>query len=147
MDYAVHPEYTFVTAAERLTAYIDGHPNGRRLLLSVSGDQIEMVTHLPTINDLFIGPGEGMPDLAGKLIQYRPGWYACWNQLDEGALEDLHTIGSVEQVAQFHVFDDPERDVLVLFKVHLWKDGLVRDEGDEDLTHPFAEDQIRIPMQ
>jgi len=27
-NFAAHPEYTLVTAAERLTRYVDRHPNG-----------------------------------------------------------------------------------------------------------------------
>ena len=43
LRYAMHPEYTFVNAAEQLTHYIDTHPNGKRLLpLSISGDQISL---------------------------------------------------------------------------------------------------------
>lgn len=33
-----HPGYTFVNAAEALTHYIDAHPNGKRLLVSNSGE-------------------------------------------------------------------------------------------------------------
>ena len=53
LSYAAHPEYTFVSAARELTSYIDKHPNGNRLLVSVSGDEITLVTHLPTLCDDF----------------------------------------------------------------------------------------------
>jgi len=33
----------------------------------------------------------GTEDLAPKLAAYQPGWYASWNDLDPGTLEDLHT--------------------------------------------------------
>jgi hypothetical protein len=72
LDYALHPEYTFVNAAERLTRYIDEHPNGKRLLVSVSGDEITLVTHLPALNDLFTSPSGPMPDLATKLAIISP---------------------------------------------------------------------------
>ena len=52
----LHPEYTFVNAAERLTNYIDTHPNGNRLLVSISGDQIALITHLPALCDDFGTP-------------------------------------------------------------------------------------------
>jgi hypothetical protein len=147
LDYVLHPEYTFVQAARGLTRYIDEHPNGNRLLLAVSGDEIELVTHLPTINDLFTGADPSIPDLATKLAVYRPGWYACWNVMDQGAIEDLHSMGWVEQVASFHAYDDPTRDVLVLFKLHPWPDGRVRDPGDEDLHVRLPEDRFEIPLQ
>jgi hypothetical protein len=147
VNYAAHPEYTFVDAAERLTRYIDEHPNGKRLLVSVSGDQMTLVTHLPAINDLFVGPSPDMSDLATKLAYYQPGWFATWNYLDLGTLEDLHSRYSVEQVASFRVFDDPDRDMLVLFKLHPWPGGQVRDAADENLHRPFPEDKFNIPLE
>ena len=108
-----HPDYTWITAARRLTNYIDRHPYGNRLLLSVSGDNITLATHLPAICDDF-----GTWDLAKRIHNYQPGWYAAWNELDPGTLEDLHTQYSLERVARFHAFDDPDRDVLILYKLH-----------------------------
>jgi hypothetical protein len=45
--YATHPEYTFVDAAQQLARYIDEHPNGKRILVSISGDQIALVAPFP----------------------------------------------------------------------------------------------------
>ncbi len=142
VSYAAHPEYTFVDAAQRLTRYIDEHPNGKRLLTSISGDQITLVTQLPTLCDDF-----GTQDLASKLAAYQPGWYATWNDLDPGTLEDLHTRYSLEQVASFPAFDDSERNVLVLFKLHPLPYGQVRDSGVEDLQIPLPEDKIDISVE
>jgi hypothetical protein len=147
LNFAVHPEYTFVDAAERITRYIDQHPNGNRLLLSVSGDDITLITHLPAINDLFVAPTPAMTDLAGKLGYYRPGWYAAWNNIDKGAIEDLHTHYSVEQVASFRAFDNPDRDVLVLFKLHPLSGGRVYDPADQNLQIRFPEDKFDVPLQ
>jgi hypothetical protein len=108
-----HPEYTWITAARRLTDYIDRHPYRNRLLLSVSGDNITLITHLPAICDDF-----GTWDLAKRIHSYKPGWYAAWNELDPGTLEDLHTQYSLERVASFQAFDDPDRNVLILYKLH-----------------------------
>ena len=147
LDYATHPEYTFVEAAQRLTRYIDEHPNGNRLLLSVSGDEITLVSHLPSINDLFVGPSAEMPDLARKVGYYKPGWYATWNTLDPGMLEDIHSHDSVEQVASFRAYDDGTRNVLVLFKLHPWPGGRVLDPADQPLGRPFPEDRFDIPLR
>jgi hypothetical protein len=149
LDYALHPEYSFVNAAERLTRYIGEHPNGNPMLVSVSGDEIMLVTHQPALDDLFTSPTPvlALPDLASKLAYYRPGWYACWNQLDRGALEDLHSRYSVEQVASFRAFDDSNRNVLVLFKLHPWPAGEVYDPADENLQVRFPEDKFDIPLQ
>ncbi len=147
LNYAAHPEYSFVDAAQRLTRYIDQHSNGNRLLLCVSGDQITLVTHLPTINDLFVSPSPAIPDLAAKVGYYQPGWYAAWNTLDPGMLEDIHSHFSVEQVASFRAFDDPHRNLLVLFKLHPWPGGQVYDPADENLRIRFPEDKFAIPLQ
>ena len=147
LDYATHPEYTFVEAAQRLARYIDEHPNGNRLLLCVSGDEVTLASHLPTINDLFVGPSADMPDLAAKVGYYRPGWYATWNTLDPGMLEDIHSHDSVEQVASFRAYDDRTRNVLVLFKLHPWSGGRVFDPADEHLNVRFPEDKFDIPLK
>ena len=142
VNYAAHPEYTFVDAAQRLTRYIDEHPNGKRLMVSISGDQITLVTHLPTLCDDF-----GTQELPSKLAEYQPGWWAAWNDIDPGTLEDLHTRYSLEQVARFRAFDDPERNVLVLFKLHPLPGGRVRDFGIENMQVPLPGDKIEIPIQ
>lgn len=143
IDYVLHPQYTFVNAAQALTRYIDAHPNGRRMLVSVSGDQIMLATHLPALCDDF-----GTVDLPEKLGMYQPGWFASWNDLDPGTLQDLHTRYSIEQVASFPAFDDRERNVLVLFKLHPLPNGAVREiDGGEDLKQPLPDDKIDLMIE
>lgn len=117
IHYALHPQYTFTNAAAALTRYIDAHPNGHRLLVSASGDEIMLTTHLPALCDDW-GTPDGTENLPGKLAEYQPGWYAAWNDLDPENLQDLHTRYSLEQVASFPAYDDPNRNVLLLFKLH-----------------------------
>jgi 4-amino-4-deoxy-L-arabinose transferase-like glycosyltransferase len=142
VGFAMHPEYTLVSAAQRLTRYIDQHPNGKRLLLSISGDEITMITDLPTICDDF-----GTQDLVSKLKVYKPGWFATWNDLDPGTLEDLHHQYSLEQVASFHAFDHPDRNVLVLFKLHPLTNGQLHDGEARNLQVALPVDKIDIPIQ
>jgi hypothetical protein len=142
LNYASHPEYTLVDAAQRLTRYVDTHPNGNRLLLSISGDQITLITHLPAICDDF-----GTEDLPAKLAVYQPGWYATWNEFDPGTLEDIHTHYSVEQVAGFRALDDPDRNVLVLFKLHPLPNGEVRTTDKQALNVQLPDDRIDIPVE
>ncbi|MGB8260924.1 MAG: glycosyltransferase family 39 protein [Terracidiphilus sp.] len=141
-NYALHPEYTFLDAARRLTAYIDAHPNGNRLLLSISGDQIALATHLPAICDDF-----GTQELVSKLGRYQPGWFATWNDLDPGTLEDLHNRYSLEQVAVFPALDDPERNQLTLFKLHPLPGGRMREPSRQNLQVVLPDDRIEIPIE
>jgi len=147
LSYATHPEYTFITAVQRLTQYIDAHPNGRRLLVSISGDQITMISHLPALCDDFGTPSPQYPDLVTKLDRYRPGWWATWNDIDPGTLEDLHASFSLEQVASFRAFDDSDRNMLVLFKLHPLPEGKLRDYDKQDLGVPLSGDKIDIPVE
>jgi len=140
--YATHPEYTWVQAAAQLALYIDKHPNGNRLLDSISGDEITLLTHVPSLCDDF-----GTEDLGSKLADYQPGWYASWNDLDPGTLEDLHTVYSIEQVASFPAFDHPDRDLLVLFKLHPLPNGQTREPGDQNLRIALPDDKIYVPIE
>jgi hypothetical protein len=139
LSYVSHPEYTFVDAAAHLTQYIDKHPNGKRLLLSISGDQIMLATHLPGICDDY-----GTIPLPDRLGEFQPGWYASWNDLDPGTLGDLHTHYSLEQVATWPAFDDSDRNVLVLFKLHPLPGGKVRDETKENLRVELPDDNYDV---
>jgi hypothetical protein len=142
MRYATHPEYTWVNAATGLTHYIDTHPNGKRLMVSTSGDEITLVTHLPTICDEL-----STEDLAEKLGRYQPGWFSSWNDVDPNTLTDLHTRYSLEQVASFPAFDDPDRNVLVLFKLHPLPGGKMRDVSDPRLSAVLPDDRIEVAVE
>jgi hypothetical protein len=140
--YAAHPQYTWANAATQLAMYMDTHPNGKRLLTSISADQIALLAHVPGLCDDF-----SQPDLGSKLDRYRPGWYATWNDLDPNSLNDLHTRYSVEQVASFTALDDPDRNLLVLFKLHPLPGGQVRDETEQNLKIALPGDRIDIPIE
>ena len=142
LKYALHPSYTFVNAAQLLTAYIDAHPGGNRQLMSVSGDEISLITKIPALCDDF-----GTADLSTKSARYMPGWYVTWNSLDPGTLEDLHTHFSLEQAASFHAFDDPTRNILVLFNLHPLPGNRVREYGGHDLAKRLQDDRINIPIE
>ena len=111
--YIHHPEYSWLNAATSLTRYINTHPAPNRLLLSISGDQISLTTHLPAICDDY-----GSWDLTLRIHVYQPSWYAAWNAIDDDTLADLQTQFTVEQVAAFPAFDADERDLLILYRLH-----------------------------
>jgi 4-amino-4-deoxy-L-arabinose transferase-like glycosyltransferase len=111
-NYLRHPEFTFINAAQGVTRYIDQHPEQHRLLLSISGDNIQFITGQPAICDDY-----GTWDLPYRIHVYQPGWYAAWNDLDPGSLVDIQTQYSLERVAAFPAFDDPDRNLLVLYRM------------------------------
>jgi dolichyl-phosphate-mannose-protein mannosyltransferase len=142
VSYSLHPEYTFVQAAQELARYVDQHPNGRRLLVGTSGDELTLIAHVPSLCDDF-----GTVHLHDKLGIYQPGWFVTWNDFDPGTLADLHTHYSLEQVATFRAMDDPERNRMVLFKLHPLPNGLIRDQVDQNLQIQLPEDKFDIPIQ
>jgi hypothetical protein len=147
LKYATHPEYTFINAARQLTQYIDDHPNGNRLLVSDSGDEITLATQLPSRCDTVARPCSWFPDKAARFALYQPGWYATWNKLDHNVLADIHAHFSIEQVASYSVYDEPNRNLLVLFKLHPLPYGLLRDPDAQNLRQPLPGDKIEIPIQ
>jgi hypothetical protein len=141
LTWATHPEYTWVNAARNLTRYVDEHPNSKRLVVSISGDEMTLITHLPTMCDDF-----GTMDFSDRLGKYQPGWWAGWNSLDPGTLEDLHTHYSLEQVASFPAFDDPDRNVLVLFKLHPLPGGKIRENIGRSLRVKLPDDKFTVSV-
>jgi len=110
--YLRHPEYSFVEAARGVARSIDAHPGPHRLLLSISGDSIELITGMPAICDDF-----GTWDLPYRIYNDQPGWFAEWNEIDPGTQADIETLDSIHPVASFPAFDDPDRNVLVLYRL------------------------------
>lgn len=146
--YAAHPEYTFIHAAEALTQFIDNHPNGRRLLVATSGDEITLMTHLPSLGTPEVsGGGSALHDPASGFAFFQPGWFADWNGINRREIEALHAHFSLEQVASFPAFDRPDRNVLVLFKLHPLPAGQVRDPARENLRIALPGDKIDIPIE
>ncbi len=141
LNYATHPQYTFVNAADHLAAFLNQHSRGNGLLLSISSDELSLVANVPAICDDF-----GSQDLPEKIAVYRPEWFATWNDIDPGTLQDIHTRYSLEQVASFRAFDDPDRNVLVLFRLHPLPNGQVRDPETQNLNIELPDDKIYIDV-
>ena len=112
VSYLRFPEYSWLDAAQGLAHIIRSTPGNNRRLLSISGDEIQLMTGIPAICDDF-----GTWDLPYRIHNYRPGWFAVWNEADQGTLDDLQTQYSLERVRQFRALDDPDRDVLILYRL------------------------------
>ena len=108
----MHPEYTYLLAAQYLARYIAEHPQGNPMVLSVSSDQLRLMTGIPAICDDF-----GTEPLADRIARYQPGWFASWNDVDGGTLEDIHTRYRLVRAASFAALDDEDRDQLLLYRM------------------------------
>lgn len=109
-----HPEYTFVSAANQVRDAVEqGAGTGHlRLVLSISGADISLMTGLPTICDDF-----GTMTLPDRLAAYQPGWFATWNDVEDDKMEALAPMYRLVRVGAFPAFDDPERNLLILYRL------------------------------
>lgn len=114
VSYLAHPEYTWVSAARRVATIVNregqqGHP---RLVLSISGSDMSLITGIPSICDDY-----GVLELAQRVAKYRPGWFATWNNVEDDKMEALAPLYRLERVAAIPAFDDPDRNLLILYRL------------------------------
>ncbi len=112
VDFVLHPEYTFEAAAQGIARIVRADPKQSKLILSISGSDITLMTGLPSIDDDF-----GTLDLDQRVKQYRPGWYAAWNELDDDKMDALTPLYHPVRVAAFPAMDDPDRNLLILYRL------------------------------
>jgi len=112
LDFILHPDYTFQAAANSIKRIVLAEPTHSHLVLSISGSDLTLMTGLPSIDDDF-----GTLDLVQRIRQYHPGWYVAWNQIDDDKMESLTPTYHIERVAAFPVMDDPERNLLILYRL------------------------------
>ncbi|GAC1359415.1 MAG: hypothetical protein NVSMB3_06940 [Acidobacteriaceae bacterium] len=106
------PQYTFISAAQRIRDIVQSDPNHSRLVLSISGSDLSLMTGIPSICDDF-----GTLELEQRVAAYRPGWYVSWNQVDDDKMDALTPMYHLERVAAFPAMDDPERNLLILYRL------------------------------
>ena len=106
------PEYTFVRAANEIRSIVRSDPSHSPLVLSISGSDLSLMTGLPSICDDF-----GTMELEQRVATYRPGWYVSWNQVDDDKMDALTPTYHLERVAAFPAMDDPERNLLILYRL------------------------------
>ena len=70
------------------------------------------MTGLPSICDDF-----GTMDLPVRVRAYHPGWYVTWNQVDDDKMDALTPLYHLQRVAAFPAMDDPERNLLILYRL------------------------------
>jgi hypothetical protein len=112
LRYVRSPEYTFANAADRIHQIVASDRMHSPLVLSISGSDLSLMTGLPSICDDF-----GTMDLAVRVREYHPGWYVAWNQVDDDKMDALSPLYHLQRVAAFPAMDDPERNLLILYRL------------------------------
>jgi 4-amino-4-deoxy-L-arabinose transferase-like glycosyltransferase len=121
LKYLRHPEYGWWSAAQQVRSIVERDAVAERsrsgmahsqLVVSISGSDISLMTGLPSICDDF-----GTMTLAERVATYRPGWFASWNDVEDDKMEALAPLFRLERVATIPVFDDPERNLLILYRL------------------------------
>ena len=112
LHYVRTPDYTFAAAAAQIHRIIAAESNHNPLILSISGSQLSLMTGLPSICDDF-----GTMDLPVRIKAYQPGWYVTWNQVDDDKMDALTPLYHLQRVAAFPALDDPERNLLILYRL------------------------------
>ncbi len=116
LHFVRHPEYTLLTAARQVRDYIESaqrtDPTRNPLILSISGSELALMNGLPSICDDF-----GTLELGDRVKLYHPGWYLAWNQIDDDKMDAMTPLYHPVRVATFPAMDDPDRNVLVLYRL------------------------------
>jgi 4-amino-4-deoxy-L-arabinose transferase-like glycosyltransferase len=111
-----HPEYSFVSMARQVQEFIARDkrqdPAHSDLVLSISGSDLSLITGLHSICDDF-----GTLELVDRVNLYRPGWYAAWNLIEDDKMDALTPGFHVRRVATFPAMDDPDRNLMVLYRL------------------------------
>ncbi len=116
LHFVRHPEYTLLNAARQVRDYIQNaqrsDPSRNPLILSISGSELALMNGLPSICDDF-----GTLELGDRVKLYHPGWYLAWNQIDDDKMDAMTPLYHPVRVATFPAMDDPDRNVLVLYRL------------------------------
>ncbi len=112
LQFVLHPKYSYVNAAAAIASIVRADRTHSPLLLSVSGSDLTLMTGLPSINDDF-----GTLVLDDRVQLYKPGWFVAWNQIDDDKMDALQSLYRPVRVAAFPAMDDPDRNLLILYRL------------------------------
>jgi len=101
-----------VNAAAQIDAAVEREKGHSRLVLSISGSDLALMTGLPAICDDF-----GTMTLPDRVAAFRPGWFATWNDVEDDKMEALAPLFRLVRVTAVPAFDDPERNLLILYRL------------------------------
>jgi hypothetical protein len=116
LRYVRTPQYTFTQAAAHIEQIIAADrridPTHNPLVLSISGSDLSLMTGLPSICDDF-----GTMELPARVAAYHPGWFVTWNQVDDDKMDALAPFYHLQRIAEFPAMDDPDRNLLILYRL------------------------------
>ena len=106
-----HSSYQFYAAALFIKEIVRSSSNTNPLMLGVSASQLSVMTGIPSINDAY-----GTQELGDKISRYKPGWFVVWNSIGKENKDALPPF-QLERVARYPVFDDEDRNELILYRI------------------------------
>jgi len=121
VGFAMHPEYTFLSAVNQVHDEIErqraedraaGRPMHPEMVLSISGAEMQLITGLPSICDDF-----GTMSLPDRIAAYKPGWFLAWNDVEDDKMEALAPMYRLVRAGAWPAFDDPDRNLLILYRL------------------------------
>jgi hypothetical protein len=112
VGYLRHPTYEFEAAAQGIKSIVLADKTHSHLILSISGSDLTLMTGLPSIDDDF-----GTDDMDVRVKQYKPGWYAAWNDVEDDKADAITPMYQMKRVAAFPAYDDPDRNLLILYRL------------------------------
>src|SRR6202789_2694176 len=113
IGYVRHATYQFEAAAQGIKRIVLADKTHSHLILSISGSDLSLMTGLPSIDDDF-----GTDDMDVRVKQYQPGWYASWNDVEDDKADALTPTYQLQRVAAFPAYDDPDRNLLILYRLY-----------------------------
>ncbi len=142
IHYVRRPEYTFQAAAEHIEQVVESDPAHSHTVLSISGSNLSLMTGLPSICDDF-----GTMQLEDRIAAYKPGWFVTWNYVEDDKMQALSRFYRLTRVAQFPAMDDPDRNVMIVYRLDA-KDGIKpKRQRSGARALPTAYEQVSEPIQ
>ena len=111
IGFATHRSYGLQNAASAIKNTVRADATQQPMIFGVSASQVSLMTGIPSINDAY-----GLEDMSQKVAIYRPGWYLVWNSVSDSNTGLLAPF-RLEEAGTYPVFDDDDRNKLVLFKM------------------------------
>jgi hypothetical protein len=112
LDFVRHPTYDFEAAAQGIKRIVLADKTHSHLIIGISGSDLTLMTGLPSIDDDF-----GTLTMDARVAKYRPGWFVTWNEVDDDKADALSPLFRLKRVAAFPAMDDPDRNLLILYRL------------------------------